>query len=493
MEDELELHQAIYQFFLTQIQFGFYSYGETLPSMEELCRHFHVSLDTVNPAYHRLRQESYISLSQKAGARVAVSYGPQDIRRNIGMFYACRKNALADLSSSMWPLFGQIQYFALKRGPSDLLDRIARLGAGDLLTPYDLWSYVEEKYGCLGNELLMRLIRYIYLLDHGYYFGFMGDAGFRENVLARIRDAAALRRGGEWSALPGVLSALHDQFAGALTRLYQDTDLIQPPKETAAFRWDAYKKASQLRYSLAIELLIAISRGVYPVGSYLPPAQRLAAEKGVSVSTIRRALCLLNSIGAVKSSRPLGARVLPPAQSADNCDFTHPVIQRRLCDMAEGLQIFALSARAVFEITLARLDAGALCRWKKRLQTLKSGGHYELVAYASLELLAEHAPCETIRTVYSVFLRLLFWGYPLRGLREKQENVNLHFIPCFDRMTDALEQGDIAVFSSAMERLLLHELRVTREELLQLGIAGADAILIPGPGDLCPLAGGSAE
>ena len=50
----MELHQAIYQFYRTQIQFGLYQYGEKLPSLEETYKRFHTSLDTVNPAYHRL-------------------------------------------------------------------------------------------------------------------------------------------------------------------------------------------------------------------------------------------------------------------------------------------------------------------------------------------------------------------------------------------------------------------------------------------------------
>ena len=80
------------------------------------------------------------------------------------------------------------------------------------------------------------------------------------------------------------------------------------------FCWDAYNKSSQLRYSLAMELLTEIGRGIYLLGAIFLRRERLSAEKGVSVSTVRRAVCLLNSIGAVKSSRPLGARVLTPSQ-----------------------------------------------------------------------------------------------------------------------------------------------------------------------------------
>ena len=87
----MELHQAIYQFYRTQIQFGLYQYGEKLPSLEETCKRFHTSLDTVNPAYHRLRQEGYIAISKKSGAKVAIRYGPEQVRRHIQTFYAERR------------------------------------------------------------------------------------------------------------------------------------------------------------------------------------------------------------------------------------------------------------------------------------------------------------------------------------------------------------------------------------------------------------------
>lgn len=147
-----------------------------------------------------------------------------------------------------------------------------------------------------------------------------------------------------------------------------------------------------------MELLTEIGRGIYPPGSYLPSAERLSAEKGVSVSTVRRAVCLLNSIGAVKSSRPLGARVLTPSQSAENCDFTQPDLRRRLLELAESLQIFALSGKAVSEITLASLDDPSLCRWKQCLYDLKTRGHSERLIYTCLSLISEYAPFQTLRT-----------------------------------------------------------------------------------------------
>ena len=80
----MELHQAIFQFYLPQIQFGFYEHWEKLPSLEETCRQFHTSLDTAIPVYHRLGHEGYITLAKKAGEKVTVPM----VRKRLNAIYS---------------------------------------------------------------------------------------------------------------------------------------------------------------------------------------------------------------------------------------------------------------------------------------------------------------------------------------------------------------------------------------------------------------------
>ena len=123
MGSELELHQVIYAYLLTQIQFGFYRCGESLPGMEELSRQSHISLDTVTLAYHRLCREGYISLTQKAGAKVAVSYRREEIGGYVRRYFAQREAALRDLSRSIWPLFGWALWLSLKHAPPEAAEQ----------------------------------------------------------------------------------------------------------------------------------------------------------------------------------------------------------------------------------------------------------------------------------------------------------------------------------------------------------------------------------
>ena len=181
----------------------------------------------------------------------------------------------------------------------------------------------------------------------------------------------------------------------------------------------------------------------------------------------------------MKSSRPLGARVLPPSQSADHCDFTLPDLRRRLLDVAESLQIFALSGKDVSELTLSSLDEASLLSWKQYLMDLKRRGLSQRVIYASLFLISRDGPSQTLRTIYSELLQLLFWGNPIEALMGELENDPLFFVSSLDRMAASLERRETAVFSYTLEFLLIHELRRTVEVLLGLGIREAGNILIP--------------
>lgn len=483
MGNELELHQVIYAYLLTQIQFGFYRCGESLPGMEELSRQSHISLDTVTLAYHRLCREGYISLTQKAGAKVAVSYRREEIGGYVRRYFAQREAALRDLSRSIWPLFGWALWLSLKHAPPEAAERMVELTRSGYKRPAVIWQHLEQQYGALGNDLLMRLMRYIYLFFQGPFYSVAENAPYFEKGLFWQQNMAVLSRNGDWATLGDVLKTAQDDLTHALSRFYEENAAQPEPAPQIAFRWNAYKKSAQLRYSLAIELLTGISRGVYPVGGFLPPAHRLAAEKGVSVSTVRRTLSLLGGIGAVKSFRTRGAQVLSPEQSTQYADLTQPDIQNRLLDMAAGLQIYALSAGAVSERTLACLDADALRLWKTRLLDLRDTGRLELLTYVSMELMAGYAPFQTVRTIYAELLRLLFWGHPLRGLRGSPEAVNRAAAPYFQRMLGALEGQNAAGFSAVLEELLIRELRVTVGQLVQLGIPGAEAILVPGEGE----------
>lgn len=479
MGTDMELQQMIYDMLLAQIQFGIFQYKDGLPPATVLSEFFHVSVDTAQLAYRHLKKEGYISLSRNIGAKVIVAYSGTEIEQHIQTYFSHRKDALLDLSASMQPLFGRIQWLGFKQASSETLNNIERFYEKHTQQPYAMWHYYEQKYAALGNAILTRLVWQVFLF---FQVPFFSAAEYKHSLSdgsKRIQEALTLCKRKDWQALQSLLVSYQADLDVSLHRFYQEQITQQSFGQQVAFCWNPYKKAGQLCYSLAMELLIDISRGIYPAGSFLPTREQLSVEKGVSISTVRRAVGLLCDIGAVKSARPAGMCVLPLMQTSDNCDFTRPAIRQRLVGMVECLQIFALSCRAVAELTLQSLDTDSIGCWKQRLAALLDSPNYDVFPYVVLELMVNFVPYRTIHTVYAELLQQLFWGNPLRGMKGNLEATNALLKPYLAEMLTCLENEDIPGFCNYLEEFMMYELRDSLKHLLQLGIHEAKNILVP--------------
>lgn len=475
----MESRQVVYQVLLTQIQFGIYRYQDALPTIMEASKWFLVSIDTVCPAYRRLKEEGYISLSTNVGAKVQVQYSEKEMEEFIQTFFACRKNMLLNLSKCMQPLFGNAQWTGLKNAPPETLCRIEEVARGDLLASYAALQYVSYKYAALGNELLMRIVWQIFMFLQAPFFSLSDNLQYFSSLEGYVPEIVRLCRAEDWQGLRVHMDNLQHQVSRALEQFYQTRITASSPKQQIGFLLNTYKKPSQLCYSLAWEILVEISKGVYPVGSRLPTQKELTEMKNVSTITLRRALDVLRCIGVVRLERGTRPQVLSPTECAENCNFTKPSVRGRLMDFAQSLQLFALSCKEISMLTLQTMDAEAAGQWNRQWQALRDHGAYVSLVYVSLHLVAEFSPYQVIRDVYFELSKQLWWGYPLRGLHGNAAAVNALYAPYYEYMTQCLQHSDAARFSAKLEELLLYEVRFAVEHLVQMGVEEAGRILIP--------------
>lgn len=480
MDNSTELRQVVYSVLLTQIQFGIYRYGEKLPAIEETSIRLCVSVDTARAAYLKLKTEGYITLSKKAGATVKVKYDSRETEQFIQTFFSARRCAVIDLGKSMGPLFGTAQWTGLKNASPEDLQMMEQLFSNENAeAPYAMLEHLNLKYRVLGNTILMRLVWQSFMFLHTPFLSIKDNLRYFDPNTNYLSSVLALCRKKDWSALRVALTESTEKLPSALTRFYEDRITTPPPEVETAFIWSSYKKSQQLCYSLAMELLISISLEQYPVGSLLPSQEELARQKKVSVSTVRRALELLDSVGAIKSAKYVGTRILPFEKTTENSDFTKPVLQRRLLDMTESLQVLALSCLAVSRLTLSSRSTNSAEQLCCELKAHRERRRGETLSYFLLDIIGKNAPYQTIRTVYSELLRQFFWGYAFHGMKGSPETINAIYDPYYDTLIDSLEKLDFLRFSVTLEALIIFELRCTVEYLLHFNIPGAENILIP--------------
>lgn len=479
VREDTELCEVVYGVLKTHIQFGVYHYGDVLPTMENAARSFYVSLDTIRRAYLRLQQDGLITITQNVGSAVIKNYSDGQIEDNIQLFFSQRKKALIDLSRSIGPLTGHAQWIGLKNTPAEILKNLPRSEAGHTYPPAFVFDYIMTAYASLGNDLLLRLLWQIFTFFEAPFFCTPQNPWQISVVTKDAPRSLEFCLKKDWASLRSSIRSTQDSLALSLCRFYEERITMPGPPQEVSFTWSSYKKASQICYSLAMDLLTSISRGRYPADTFLPSLSQLSKEKNVSVSTVRRALSLLNGVGATKSFKRIGTKVLSYEETAKNCDFTKPAVRKRLLDMAQSLQILALSCRDVSVITLSSLDTDALQDFQMRLSGIRDRKQYELITYAALDSVRHYSPYEAVRTVYTELLQQLFWGYTLYSMWKGSDDKKALYVSCFETFNSSLEKGDVRRFSEKLEELLVHEFHFTICNLVQLGIREAEDLLIP--------------
>lgn len=470
--------QVIYHVLKTQIQFGVYRFGDTLPTMENASDNFFVALATVRAAYLRLQQEGYIKLSPNVGSVVIKNYSEQETEACIQQFFSQRRHALIDLSKSIRPLLGHMQWVGLKNAPVEIFQDMMMFQDNDISQPYFAFNHIMRAYGTLGNELLLQLLWQIYMFFEAPFFSIPENSCrmFALREYAPLTLNYSLRQ--DWEPLKKVIYDSQDFFSLSLCQFYEHRITAPQAEPEIAFSWNPYKKASQICYSLAMDLLVSICRGQYAANTLLPSLNQMAKEKHVSVSTIRRTLSLLNGVGAVKSVKRIGTWVLPLDAMTENCDFTKPVVRKRLYVLAQSLQLLTLSCRATAEVTISSLNSADLQLCREHFLKLQERRQYELSAFAALELIKQFAPYQAIRTVYTELLQQLFWGYSLRSLRQPDQDRRALYMTYHEAFIKSLEAADAACFAEKLEELMKLDFHGTIKNLTQSGIQEAERLLI---------------
>lgn len=474
MENNMELQQVVYNVMVMQIKFGTFRSGERLSRIEDAAQWLLVSLDTMRYVYSRLKREGYITLAKSAGAYVKINYTEQEIEQHIQEFFSCRATALMDLCQSLPSLYTSVLCAGMKKSSEEKLDEIERLCIErGPLPPYEMIRHFQNIYGVLENDMLMRLVWQSFMFFHAPFLSVREHLVSVNESSHPLLKMVTLCRNKDFSALPAVINEEQDRLYLGLCRFYEKYSIKSSSPEQIEFSWSGYKKASQICYSLGLEMLIAITNGIYPAGAILPSLESLAKEKQVSVSTVRRTLSLLGDIGATKSINGVGTQVLSPYQTGENCDFTKASVRKRLLDCVQSMQVLTLSCKEISKITVASLDTVAITQFRDHLYAIGKDNRYERVPYSILQLIINRAPYKAIRTVYASLFQQLLWGYPLRGLRGSQEKLNAFFLPYLDALLQCLDLADAEEFSVKFEELMLYEMRYTIDQLVKLGVEEA--------------------
>lgn len=444
-------YRLVYEYYETRILYGYYKYGEALPSIQNICKLFHMAPATVRSALGQLEKSGYIKMDGKKRACVTYSASPEQYLENAACYFLPRMSGIMDLGPSGRLLFEPLWKAGLMKWNEDdwelLRQEITNPGKNEVSMPVEFCLLVLNS---LDNKLILNLywevIRYI-------RFPYLANRD------EKPRAAAALAGQSREAVIDHLKKQFDMSFESSVTCLFSFIGAARESCDAACmepigFTWNIYRRRPQLRYTLVSELLREIVAGVYPPGSYLPSLPNMAQRYGVALNTVRRTLSILEGLGVSRSYHGKGTQICTEPGAID---FSKSDIRQGLGLYIESLQLFSLTAEPVLAYTLGhvKVKQRELLRlsFERIYQAEKGALCFEIL----LIFIAEHCPLTLVRECYGKLRELLVWGYPFIIVRVAREGLHERYCHVLEQSVLCLERGDTKGFAHMWKMVLEKE------------------------------------
>lgn len=456
MEKSSGLYWLVYYFYEARILFGYYRFGDSLPPIPYICDTFHLGRATVRTALSALEKAGYVRTGARRTAQVCYKADSAQLEKNAAIYFASRKVGLQEFNS-----VGQLLLVPLwkagTRGWDETQWELCRRHFSSALpggTPPSVELYLMALKG-LNNRLALN-----FYWEAMRYFAIPSLLD-REKVKHPIDEETILKglnSGNAAAYLSGEMNdiylQLEEELFAFIDRSGAKYDLEST--EQIPFQWNIYRQRPQLRYSLSSLLIREIVHGKYPIGSYLPPLPELMHQYGVSLTTVRRTLSLLEEMGVTKSFQGKGTQV---RMERIRIDIARSEIQEGLRLCRESLQLLALTIRGVSLNTLEHASEEKRVELADHLYHSLDCGQSYYCFEIMLSFIKRECLLDMVRECYGRLADLVAWGYPFIRLLLPDTGLKDAYSACVKRMERHLRRGDLDAFSCEWAALMEQEER----------------------------------
>ena len=445
------IYTLVADYYEARILMGFYQAGERLPSLTKICAMFDVAPATARAGLNVLEKKGYIKVTARKAPLVIYDVSLADRRYNAACYFSARLEDILDLGQSGRLLFEPLWALGMRNlNDNDwrvLLQALENPSSEALSMPVQLYIVV---LGTFNNHLLVNLywetIRYI-------RFPYLS-----EPVTQKVRQLAQSEDSLEIvvQKLQMAFVELYDQSIKELVDFVetarQEYDLSA--LEDVPFHWKVYRPRPQLCYSLVAKVIQQIGHGHYLPGDYLPSQPEMAEELGVSVSTVRRALKILISLGLVQSYQGKGTQV---GETVTHIDFTDAEVLEGLRYYLESVQFMQLTFVSVMRYTLEISGESGRQLLAEQFTNWLGQGKSHMAFNGCLSFIEENCPLNIVRECYSRLRELLAWGYAFTCYRLQKNSLHETYNRIFEQVAEDLRQQDWQAFSEDLQTLFNHE------------------------------------
>ncbi len=368
MKQETAIYTLIEEYYEARITMGFYRDGDSLPSIADICTMFRVAPATARAALHSLEKQGYLRIDARRTAKVIDRADPAAKTRSAAVYFAEREDGMREIFKGAQLLFEPLWQQGIAVWGKEhwqLLAQSLAVPPRALTLPVRCYALVlDTLHNGLALNFFWEVIRYLrfpYLLPPA-------RPGAQEKLPLPDEGEQAWT---DWLGqyLMTLFTARQKDLFAFLEETKAELRLEQTPQ--IPFCWNIYHRRPQLCYSLVAQLLRGIAARRLTAGEYLPSLPQLARQTGTSVSTVRRALRILEALGMTESQQGKGTLVCP---APVRLDIAVPEVQEGLRFYREALQMLALTIRGVCAATLEAVPAGARAALRQKFLLLVEQG-----------------------------------------------------------------------------------------------------------------------
>ena len=474
MEYEHQLSNLIYDYLLYRFKFGYYNYGDSLPTVDVFCSQFNVSLHTIWAALRRLRTDGYIYMKNGRITKVIYKQTEQERIDFIIDYFSRRWNAYFDVYYAAELIYVPFMIEGFRRMNEEEISYLEQLAKRS--SPDDnilFYSFTLQK---IENPLLMNLF-WETTLFLGYPFAKNGFRPFGyniENGRKQLKFLVQLIKEGDWENVKNIVSQHQNIILDKLKENMEPQIRKVPEDEQISFVWRVYNGRPQVCYNLAPRLLHDIYMGEYSETEFLPSYEKLSGIYGVSVSTARRTISMLNQIGATQSINGKGTRILDITKSCIQPDFSSPAIRRNLSYLVQSLELLLYTCEEVSNHFFKNLLAKEREELISRFEENQRSGIGKLSIHTYLYFISCYSRIQTVRQIYGVIHGLLLWGHPLRvssGAEDRMASRGMEFTRL---MIQYMKVNDIEQCATVVKNYMKEQFPDGIRYLEQQGIASEE-------------------
>ena len=480
----------LYDSIVAQIAAGRFPYGASLPSASQLCGIYQVGLRTVRDVMPVLQRDGYIRTQERR--RPVVVYRPAAPLSGTNFVRTLleRRSSISADFEAMAVLMPPLLRFCAEQCTDEELHayatasrRVRKAFHADVIESWRLSSSILNSIlSKSGNPLFRDLYASLELFTQ------FSASGEQVHPFQRAKEIEAAQPF-HWVLAPllqrdhpederrlqlmyRIIGSYADEYLARLSAEYPDA----PVPLAGAYHWDATRGRGFLYGEVAHDLTAKLSAGLWEDGAFLPDAAELAAQYGVSLYTVRRALSLLEGRGMVRVCNGQGTQVTLSQIARNPCCFSDPAQRRDAMAYLQACHLMVLLLPTAAALAFDRLSISDRDRLSRQLSEQGAA-----VMSSLLECVIAALPSDVLRTIFYELSKLLLWGsyfamYPAAG----------DSIPILERhcrlALDLWGCGDRAGFADQLTGFYLYRFRHTQEFLLLEGRQEAGILSSPPSG-----------